>query len=220
MVGMADGYLRRVSHPRTRAPIPARLSMWALRAAAAECTACPLHRDATQTVFGEGLVRSDVMVVGEVPGDREDRKGHPFVGPAGRVLRDALDVAGIDPSRVYETNVVKHFKFEQRGKRRIHQRPDRAEIAACRPWLDAELEVVRPRAVLLLGATALSALVSREARVTRLRGTIIQSDLAELVSATVHPSSVLRSDDREAARAAFEDDVRGFARAVDGLPAR
>jgi uracil-DNA glycosylase len=194
--------------------------MRALRQAAAGCTACPLHRDATQTVFGEGLVRSDVMVIGEVPGDREDLEGHPFVGPAGRVLRHALDLARIEPDRVYTTNVVKHFKFERRGKRRIHQRPNRSEMAACRPWLDAELDVVGPRAILLLGATAVSALVGRDARVTRLRGQVIDSDLAELVSATVHPSSVLRADDREAARAAFEDDVRAFARAVDELTER
>lgn len=196
--------------------LPERLSLRSLRDAAAGCTACPLYRDATQTVFGEGRRDADVVAVGEQPGDAEDRRGHPFVGPAGRVLSEALADAGIDPERVYETNVVKHFKWRRQGKRRLHQKPNRSEIEACRPWLDAELEVVRPEAVVLLGATAAQALVGRSFRVTRERGKLLDSPLAPVMLATVHPSSVLRAgDDRREAMAALVDDLRVLA---DALP--
>ena len=184
--------------------LPSSLSLSALRAAAAGCQACPLWREATQTVFGEGLKRSDVMFVGEQPGDREDREGRPFVGPAGRLLDEALEEAGIDRTRVYVTNVVKHFKWQARGKRRIHAKPAWSEIAACRPWLDAELAVVQPQVLVCLGATAAQALLGRQFRVTRQRGEFIPSPLAPTVMATVHPSSILRAPDDEARRVQLE----------------
>jgi uracil-DNA glycosylase len=190
--------------------LPERLSLESLREAAADCRACPLWRTATQTVFGEGAKRSDVMFVGEQPGDREDREGRPFVGPAGRLLDQALEEAGIDRTRAYVTNVVKHFKWQARGKRRIHAKPASAEIAACRPWLDAELAVVQPEVLVCLGATAAQALLGRSFRVTKQRGEEIDSDLAPHVVATIHPSAILRADnaDRERERAAFVDDLR------------
>ena len=196
--------------------LPSSLSLSALRAAAAGCQACPLWREATQTVFGEGLKRSDVMFVGEQPGDREDREGRPFVGPAGRLFDEALEEAGIDRTRVYVTNVVKHFKWQARGKRRIHAKPAWSEIAACRPWLDAELAVVQPQVLVCLGATAAQALLGRQFRVTKERGRPVESNLAATVVATVHPSSILRAeaDDRVAARAAFVDDLRVVAQFV------
>jgi DNA polymerase len=204
-----------VRHASTAAAfLPARLSLQGLRRAAAGCSACPLHLRATQTVFGEGLARSDVMAIGEQPGDQEDRQGHPFVGPAGRVLHDGFERAGIAPDRVYITNAVKHFKWTERGKRRIHQRPNRDEIEACHPWLEAELAVVDPRAVLLLGATAAQALLGPSFRVTRERGRLLSSDLAPIVIATVHPASVLRADDREGAMAGFVDDLTTLATAL------
>jgi DNA polymerase len=158
------------------------------------------------------------MLVGEQPGDREDREGHPFVGPAGRLLDEALEEAGIDRTRAYVTNVVKHFKWQARGKRRIHQKPNWAEMTACRPWLEAELEVVRPRVLVLLGATAAQTLLGRQFRVTQFRGQLIESQLAEHVTATVHPSSILRGEpeERETNFAAFVDDLRLVAKLVDG----
>ncbi|MDQ4125349.1 MAG: UdgX family uracil-DNA binding protein [Actinomycetota bacterium] len=169
-----------------------------LRSTAATCTACDLYRNATQTVFGKGLTHSQVMLVGEQPGDKEDLEGEPFVGPAGRLLDEALVAAGIDRDQAYVTNVVKHFKFEQRGKRRIHKKPNMAEITACRPWLDAEIEVVQPDALVCLGATAAQALLGRSFRVTQHRGEFVESDLAPLVTATIHPSAILRApDERE-----------------------
>src|SRR5919199_1548923 len=167
--------------------LPKRLELGALRAAAAGCTACDLYRDATQTVFGEGAERSQVMLVGEQPGDGEDIAGRPFVGPAGGLLDKALAEAGIDRTKVYVTNVVKHFKWEPRGKRRIHKKPNAAEINACRPWLDAELALVKPRAIICLGATAAQALLGRQFKVTAHRGEFIPSPLAAIVLATVHP---------------------------------
>src|SRR6266536_2047478 len=158
--------------------LPERLSLTSLREAAATCRACPLWRTGTQTVFGEGARRSAVMLVGEQPGDREDHEGRPFVGPAGRLLDEALVEAGIDRSRAYVTNVVKHFKWQARGKRRIHAKPAWAEVAACRPWLDAELQVVKPEVLVCLGATAAQALLGRSFRVTRERGRPVDSDLA------------------------------------------
>jgi DNA polymerase len=177
--------------------------------AAAGCRACDLWKAATQTVFGEGAGKAEVMLVGEQPGDREDIEGRPFVGPAGRVLDDALEQAGIDRSRVYVTNVVKHFKWRPRGKRRIHQKPNVEEIRACRPWLDGELEAVKPRVLVCLGATAAQALLGREFRVSRQRGEFVESPLAERVLATVHPSSVLRTDEseRDAAMAELVHDL-------------
>jgi uracil-DNA glycosylase family protein len=187
---------RQLSLDETAAPlVPERPSLPKLREAAAGCTACPLHETGTQTVFGEGTSKADVVFVGEQPGDQEDLQGKPFVGPAGKLLDKALEDAGIDRSQVYVTNVVKHFKWQARGKRRIHQKPNWSEIAACRPWLEAELEAIEPRVLVCLGATAAQALLGRDFRVSRQRGELVESDLAESVIATVHPSSILRADD-------------------------
>jgi uracil-DNA glycosylase family protein len=183
----------------TAAPlVPARPSLPKLREAAADCKACPLWKTGTQTVFGEGAAKAEVMFVGEQPGDQEDKEGRPFVGPAGKLFDRALEEAGIDRSHVYVTNAVKHFKWTARGKRRIHQKPNWSEIAACRPWLDAELDVVKPRVLVALGATAAQALFGRQFRVTKERGRPLESELAPVAFATVHPSAILRSDDREA----------------------
>lgn len=190
-----------------------------LRAEAAGCRRCPLWQTGTQTVFGEGAARSQVVFVGEQPGDREDRAGRPFVGPAGRVLDEALDAAGIDRSAAYVTNAVKHFKWTARGKRRIHQKPNAAEVAACRLWLDGELEAIRPRVLVCLGATAAQALLGRRFRVTQQRGTWVESDLAEHVTATIHPSSILRQrtdEDRHAEMVAFVNDLRAVAKVLQG----
>jgi len=189
----------------TAAPlVPQRPSLRKLREAASDCRACPLWKDATQTVFGEGPVKAAVVLVGEQPGDREDQEGRPFVGPAGRVLDDALEEAGIDREKVYVTNAVKHFKWKPRGKRRIHQKPNAEEISACRPWLDAELSVVKPDVLVALGATAAQALLGRGFRVTRDRGVPVDSDLAPNVLATVHPSSILRARDEAERREAYD----------------
>jgi DNA polymerase len=198
----------------TAAPlIPPRPSLASLRAAAATCKACDLWRRGTQTVFGEGT-RGGVMFVGEQPGNDEDLAGHPFVGPAGKLLDKALDEAGIDRQQTYVTNVVKHFKWEPRGKRRIHAKPDSLEILACRPWLEAEIAVVKPAVVVCLGATAAQALLGKKFRVTQERGKVFSSALAPRVMATVHPSSILRAPDDKAraeARRAFVADLRGVA---------
>ena len=178
---------------------------------ASGCRACPLWKTGTQTVFGEGSTRAKVMFVGEQPGDQEDRAGRPFVGPAGRLLDEALETAGIDRTAAYVTNVVKHFKWRARGKRRIHAKPSWSEVAACRPWLDGELEAVRPAVLVCLGATAAQALLGRDFRVTKQRGTWVESDLAEHVTATIHPSAILsqRSDDtRHAEMKKFVADLR------------
>ncbi len=190
--------------------LPAALTLATLREAAAGCRACPLWRTGTQTVFGEGLKRADVMLVGEQPGDREDREGRPFVGPAGRLLDEALEEAGIDRTRAYVTNVVKHFKWQARGKRRIHAKPSWSEVAACKPWLEAELSVVRPDVLVCLGATAAQALLGRSFRVTRQRGEEVESDLASHVLATIHPSAILRAEDEDRVRerALFVEDLR------------
>jgi DNA polymerase len=186
---------RQLSLDETAAPlVPDRPSLKKLKEAAAGCTACPLHETGTQTVFGEGATKARVVFVGEQPGDQEDQQGKPFVGPAGKLLDRALEEAGIDRSQVYVTNVVKHFKWQARGKRRIHQKPNWSEIAACRPWLEAELEVIEPRVLVCLGATAAQALLGRDFRVTQQRGELVDSDLAENVIATIHPSSILRAD--------------------------
>jgi len=168
-----------------------------LRAEAARCTACPLWKTGTQTVFGEGADSAEVMFVGEQPGDQEDKQGRPFVGPAGRVLDEALEAAGIDRATTYVTNAVKHFKWEARGKRRIHAKPTWTEQTACRPWLESELEVVKPRILVCLGATAAQSLLGKQFRVTKERGRWLESELAEYVTATIHPSSILRQRDEE-----------------------
>jgi uracil-DNA glycosylase len=172
--------------------LPAENSLSAARAAAARCHGCPLWQAATQTVFGEGPRAARVMLVGEVPGDQEDRAGRPFVGPAGRLLDRALEAAGIERGDAYVTNAVKHFKWEPRGKRRLHRRPTPAEIDACRPWLTKEIELVRPRVLVCLGATASQALLGRAFRVSEERGKFIPSALAPYVMATIHPSALLR----------------------------
>jgi DNA polymerase len=196
--------------------IPQRPTLPALRSAAAGCKACPLWQSGTQTVFGEGMKKAELMLVGEQPGDREDLAGKPFVGPAGRLLDRALADAGIDRGDAYVTNVVKHFKWEARGKRRIHKKPNLDEITACRPWLEAELAVVRPRALVCLGATAAQALLGKQFRVTQHRGEFVESDLAEHVSATIHPSSILRARDadREREIAALVGDLKVVARVL------
>jgi uracil-DNA glycosylase len=192
--------------------LPGSLTLSELREAAKNCQGCDLWRNATQTVFGEGSEDAELMFVGEQPGDQEDKEGRPFVGPAGRMLDRALDEVGIDRSLVYVTNAVKHFKWQPRGKRRIHQKPNWAELAACRPWLDAELEVVQPRVLVLLGATAAQALLGRQFRVTKQRGELVESQLAEYVTATIHPSAILRAEDRDAEYAGFVSDLQKVAR--------
>ena len=189
-----------------------------LAAEAAECRACDLWKNATQTVFGEGKATSTVMFVGEQPGDREDLQGRPFVGPAGALLDKALEEAGIDRAQVYVTNVVKHFKWEPRGKRRIHKKPNAAEINACRPWLQAEIDVIKPRVIICLGSTAAQAVIGPKFRVSTQRATFVQSDLAPFVTATVHPSSILRAPSDEQRRAEmqrFIGDLKKIWKAVE-----
>jgi len=206
---------RQLSLDETAAPlVPERPSLPKLKEAAAGCTACPLHETGTQTVFGEGTSKAEVVFVGEQPGDQEDLQGKPFVGPAGKLLDKALEDAGIDRSQVYVTNVVKHFKWQARGKRRIHQKPNWSEIAACRPWLEAELEMIEPRVLVCLGATAAQALLSRDFRVSRQRGELVESELAENVLATVHPSSILRADE-DTREAEYGELVRDLKKVAD-----
>ena len=198
----------------SNAPIPDKLTLPALRAAAANCKACDLWKLGTQTVFGEGIANARVMMVGEQPGDKEDLQGRPFVGPAGAVLDRALTAAGIDRTDVYVTNIVKHFKWEPRGKRRLHKKPNALEISACRPWLDAEIKVVRPEVVVLLGASAAQGIMGRQFRVSQQRGQWVQSNIAPLVMATVHPSSILRApddDSRHEEMRRFVDDLKKVA---------
>jgi DNA polymerase len=216
---MAAGETR--AEPGDATPfLPERPSLKALREAAAGCRGCHLWRDATQTVFGEGRKSSRLMLVGEMPGDKEDRMGKPFVGPASRELDRGLEAAGIDRRDAYLTNVVKHFKFEERGRRRIHQTPKRFEVDACIPWLEAELDVVSPEALVLLGATAAKALLASSFRVTQHRGELLDSELAPIVAATVHPSSILRQPDDESRvreRKAFAADLRVVVKALSEL---
>src|SRR3954462_5052952 len=195
-------------------PDPTELSLEEVRARAKKCQACPLYKLGTQTVFGEGRPKARVLFIGEQPGDREDQAGRPFVGPAGKLLDEALVGAGIDRSEVYVTNAVKHFKWLPVGKRRIHQKPNAREIAACRPWLDAELALIHPAVVVALGATAAQALMGASFRVTRERGRPHEVPWAEVFFATVHPSSILRGppEDREKAFAAFLADLKKVAR--------
>jgi DNA polymerase len=205
---------------KTAAPlIPPKPTLSRLREVAAGCKACDLWKRGTQTVFGEGARGAQVMFVGEQPGNDEDLAGHPFVGPAGKLLDRALEEAGIDRGRTYVTNVVKHFKWEPRGKRRIHAKPDAVEITACLPWLQAEIDVVKPRALVCLGSTAAQALLGRKFKVRQQRGQFVASPLAPLVTATVHPSSILRAPDdqtRRAERARFVEDLKNVARALAG----
>ena len=198
-------------------PVPDQRDLDTLQAAASECKACDLWKTGTQTVFGEGSAHAEVMLVGEQPGDQEDKQGRPFVGPAGHVLDEALDAAGIDRSKVYVTNVVKHFKWTAQGKRRIHKKPNAEEIAACKPWLQAELESVQPRMLICLGATAAQALLGRTFRVTKDRGHLVESPLAPMVMATVHPSSILRAADDESRKVEMKRFVEDLRAAADAL---
>jgi len=198
--------------------LPGRLSLPALRDAVSSCQGCDLYRRATQAVFGEGLTRARVMMVGEQPGHEEDLVGRPFVGPAGRLLDRMLEAAGIERSDVYVTNAVKHFKWTQRGKRRLHQKPSAAEVEACRPWLEAELAVVRPEVLVLMGATAAQSLLGRSFKVTRARGVLFPTRWAPWTMATVHPSSLLRIPDeidRRTARATFIHELERVARCLE-----
>jgi uracil-DNA glycosylase len=213
----AGGRTRRPPQPGEPVPelLPEQPTLPEVRDISKGCKACDLYKRGTQTVFGEGPSRAEIMMVGEQPGDAEDIAGHPFVGPAGRLLDRALEEAGIDRSRVYVTNVVKHFKWEPRGKRRIHAKPNAAEIGACRPWLETEIALVKPRILVCLGATAAQALLGRSFKVTKQRGEFVASPLAPLATATVHPSSILRAPDEEARRQemkAFVDDLKKVAR--------
>jgi uracil-DNA glycosylase len=197
--------------------IPEGGGMKAAREAAAGCRGCHLYEHATQTVFGEGPRSARIMLVGEMPGDREDRAGHPFVGPAGRELDRALESAGIAREELYLTNVVKHFSFEERGKRRIHQTPRKGEIDACMPWLDTEIKLVRPRGIVTLGATAAKALLGPGFRLTQHRGELLESELAPVVAATIHPSAIVRDRDeasRNAEREALASELRAVAEAT------
>jgi len=198
--------------------IPQRPTLKSLREAAADCRACPLWENATQTVFGEGLKRARVMLVGEQPGDREDLEGRPFVGPAGRILDQALEEAGIDRGDAYVTNVVKHFKWTPRGKRRIHQTPKAEEIKACAPWIESEIEVVDPEVLVCLGATAVKAVMGPKYRVMRDHGRFVESELGRLTTATLHPSAVLRAtdEDREDAMRLVVGDLRKVRERLDG----
>jgi len=207
---------RKTGAPTAAPFLPERHTLTALRDAVQGCRGCDLYRNATQAVFGEGRQRAEVMMVGEQPGDSEDREGRPFVGPAGRLLDRALAEAGIDRDDVYVTNAVKHFKWTPapRGKRRIHKNPAAEEIRACRPWLDAEIEVVEPKVIVALGATAAKAIIGPKFRVTEQRGQVVETPLPAMVTATVHPSSILRAPDdeaREVAYAAFVHDLRTIA---------
>jgi uracil-DNA glycosylase len=198
--------------------IPERPTLKSLREAAADCRACPLWEDATQTVFGEGLKRARVMLVGEQPGDREDIEGRPFVGPAGRILDQALEEAGIDRGDAYVTNVVKHFKWTPRGKRRIHQAPNAEEIKACAPWIESEIDVVDPEVLVCLGATAVKAVMGPKYRVMKDHGRFVEAELGRLTTATLHPSAVLRArdEDRDDAMRMVVGDLRKVRQRLNG----
>ncbi|HEY5838101.1 MAG TPA: UdgX family uracil-DNA binding protein [Pyrinomonadaceae bacterium] len=196
---------------------PERKSLKAFREAAADCKGCDLWERGTQTVFGEGARHAEVMFIGEQPGNEEDLTGHPFVGLAGRLFNDALEEAGIDRRKTYVTNVVKHFKWEPRGKRRIHKKPNAREISACRPWLEAEINLVKPNVIVCLGATAAQALLGSKFKVSKQRGKFIESTLAPYIMATVHPSSILRAPDdetRHVEKRRFIDDLKRVAGAL------
>ena len=197
--------------------LPDHLTLDSAREMAAGCKACDLYKRGTQTVFGEGPKRARIMLVGEQPGDAEDIAGHPFVGPAGKLLDRALDESGIDRRIVYVTNVVKHFKWEPRGKRRIHAKPNAAEIGACRPWLETEIALVKPRVLVCLGATAAQALLGKSFKVSKQRGEFVDSSFAPLVTATVHPSSILRAPDDDARREEMKRFVIDLKKVADAL---
>ncbi len=204
------------ARPRTDgagAFLPASHSHEDLAAAAQACRGCDLYRAATQAVLGEGAIPAKILLIGEQPGDEEDRQGHPFVGPAGRLLRRALQAAEIDPADVYVTNAVKHFKFEERGKRRIHKKPSASEVAACNPWLEAEVGLVRPKVIVCLGATAAQALLGRSFRLTKEYGKFVENRWASFVTATLHPSAALRAPEAEQRHAAYEQLVADLRRA-------
>jgi DNA polymerase len=205
--------------PSAAAFIPSHPTLSTLREAAVGCKGCDLWKLGTQTVFGEGSSHSRAMFVGEQPGDQEDKTGKPFVGPAGRILDKALEAAGIDRKDVYVTNAVKHFKWEPRGKRHIHKKPNQLEINACRPWLEAEVSMVKPEVIVCLGATAAQSLLGRSFKVTQRRGELIHHELAPLVVATVHPSSILRGQDENARHdemARFIEDLKNVAAVLKG----
>ena len=211
--------VRRAAEPARSAAdfLPAERTLPAMAEAAQGCRGCDLYANATQAVFGQGRPGADVMLIGEQPGDREDREGAPFVGPAGKLLDTALEQAGIDRDEVYVTNAVKHFKWEPRGKRRIHKKPNTEEIRACNPWLQAELSVVKPKVIVCLGATAAQAVIGRGFKVTQHRGEFVDTPLEPLVTATVHPSSILRAQDdgtRHSEMEAFVRDLRTVATAI------
>jgi uracil-DNA glycosylase family protein len=215
--GMAMKFVAKDERDWRPAPAPNSISLATLKRAATSCTACHLYKHATQTVFGEGPKGATLMLLGEQPGDQEDVAGKPFVGPAGKILNRALEEAGIDRAQVYVTNTVKHFKWEPRGKRRIHKKPNSREIAACRPWLEAELQAVNPGLLVCMGATAAQAVFGPTFRVTRDRGKVLKADIAARVLATVHPSSLLRQPDeesREREYKLFVGDLRAAVRAA------
>jgi DNA polymerase len=195
---------------------PATISLRTLAAAALGCQACPLYKNATQTVFGEGPRTAEIVLLGEQPGDQEDREGHPFVGPAGLLLNRALGDAGVDREQCYVTNVVKHFKWEPRGKRRLHQTPNSRDIAACRPWMEAEFAILKPRLLVCLGATAAKAVFGPAMRVTQSRGKFLESPYAKRTLVTVHPSSLLRAPDEAAREANYKLFVADLRRIVEG----
>jgi uracil-DNA glycosylase family protein len=201
--------------------LPPRLNLKSLREAASHCEGCDLYRNATQTVFGEGRRGASIFLVGEVPGDEEDRQGHPFVGPAGRLLDDALEEAGIARDEVYVTNAVKHFRWEPRGKRRLHKKPSARHIEACRPWLQAEILVVKPHVLVCLGATAAQSILGNDFRITKQRGKFFKSEHAAWITATYHPSAILRApdkEDRDQKRAELVDDLRRAAKRIATAP--
>ena len=206
---------------QTAAPlIPSKSTISRLRTVAAGCRACDLWKLGTQTVFGEGGPKPRVMLVGEQPGDQEDIQGHPFVGPAGKLLDKALEAAGIDRKEVYVTNAVKHFKWEPRGKRRIHKKPNSLQITACKPWLEAEIDVLRPDVIVCLGATAAQTLLGKQFKVSTQRGVFVESPLAPYVMATVHPSSLLRAPDDETRRRETQRFIDDLKRVHDALKKR
>lgn len=219
MIGERFFHMKGLRREETAAPlIPEGCSLSELKEAAAGCRACPLWERGTQTVFGEGLLTSRLILVGEIPGDYEDRQGLPFVGPAGRVLDEALETAGIERTDAYVTNVVKHFKWIAQGKRRLHQKPNAREIGACLPWLDAEIDRIRPRVLVAMGATAAQALLGKQVRVTRDHGRDLPTDRAPFATATIHPSAILRSqtdEQRHAAMEQFVEDLRVVARKLE-----
>jgi len=209
------------AHPDAASLIPAGATLAQLRLAAQDCRGCELYRNATQAVLGEGSSTARIVMIGEEPGDKEDLAGRPFVGPAGHLLDRALDEAGFNRNDVYLTNAVKHFKFEERGKRRIHKKPSSVEIVACRPWLDAELGCIHPEVIVCLGATAAQAVIGRQHRVLKNRGRFFDFPGGGLVTATVHPSAILRAPDSEARHqdyAAFVRDLKKVREALDRRP--